>query len=98
MNENRQQKHKGVRRRRTKAVKSSALYQELSQYQRAGVELWLNGKRSGSFHIADCVCETTNYMRDYYLDCQDRVCGIAFDEIRREIQNDESLPYDKTRT
>ena len=97
MNEKRKQFYRRVSRKRTEIIKNSALYQELAQYQKAGVELWLNGRRSGSFHIADCVCETTNYMRDYYMDCQNRVCGIAFDEIRKETQDDADLPYDQSK-
>lgn len=66
-----------------KNVEYSALYKELSRYQEAGVQLWLDGQPSTSYQIASHVCETKNYMRDYQLDCQDHVCGIGFDKIRK---------------
>ncbi|MDO5541063.1 MAG: hypothetical protein Q4F83_13525 [Eubacteriales bacterium] len=60
------------------------------------MELWLNGKRSNSFRIADCVCEKTDYMRDYYVDMGNRVCGIGFDRIRKDNYNTAGIPYAKS--
>lgn len=91
-------KQQGYRRscpERTKTVKNSALYKELSTYQEAGVQLWLNGKRSNSYRIADCVCEKTDYMRDYYVDMENHVCGIGFDKIRKDKQEKAEFPYAK---
>lgn len=81
---------------RAKTVKNIALYRELQGYQEAGVELWLNGKRSNSYRIANCVCEKTDYMRDYYLDVENRVCGIGFDKIRKDNQKAADIPYAKS--
>ncbi len=69
-------------------VKNSTLYRELSTYQAQGVELWLNGRRSTSYQIANSVREATNYMRDYQMDVQNRICGIGFDRIRNEKPRD----------
>lgn len=80
---------------RTKTVKDSALYRELQGYQEAGVELWLDGKRSNSYRIANCVCEKTDYMRDYYVDVENRVRGIGFDRIRKDNEKAAEIPYAK---
>lgn len=80
---------------RSSQVKNSRLYRELRRYQEAGIQLWLNGKPSTSYQIADCVCEKTNYMRDYYVDCQNQVCGIGFDRIRKDNQQAVQSPCAK---
>lgn len=66
------------------AVKNTSLYKELAQYQQAGVPLWLNGRPSTSFGIANCVREETDYMRDYHMNLNNEVCGLGFDRIRKE--------------
>lgn len=71
---------------RAAQIKSSRLYQELNQYQENGIPLWLNGRPSTSYQIADRVCENTNYMRDYQTDCQNQICGIGFDRIGKDNQ------------
>lgn len=71
---------------RERNVKNSTLYRELNGYQKQGMELWLNGRRSTSYQIADSVRETTDYMRDYHMDVQNHICGIGFDRIRKEKQ------------
>lgn len=65
-------------------VKKSRLYKELEGYQSAGISLWLNGKPSTSYGIAKYVREESDYMRDYRLDENQEICGIAFDRIRRK--------------
>lgn len=67
-------------------VKNPSLYRELKAYQQAGVALWLNGKPSTSSGIANSVREETGYMRDYYIDQNNEICGISFDRIRKEKQ------------
>lgn len=69
---------------RARNVRNSDLYRELCRYQEEGIELWLNGEPSTSYQIAYSVCETSNYMRDYYMDGQNRVCGIGFDKIGKD--------------
>lgn len=81
---------------RNRQVKNSRLYRELKSYQEAGIQLWLDGKPSTSYQIADCVCERTNYMRDYYVDCRNQVCGIGFDRIRKENQQAVQSPCAKS--
>ena len=76
-------------------IKNSKLYQELNRYQEEGIELWLDGRPSTSYQIACRVCEKTNYMRDYYTDGQDQICGIGFDCIRRENQQIAQSPCAK---
>ncbi|MDO4521681.1 MAG: hypothetical protein Q4B57_00895 [Eubacteriales bacterium] len=63
-------------------AKRTDLYKELMEYQKAGIPLWLNGKRSSSERIASSVREENNYMRDYIVDQQNHICGIGFDRIR----------------
>lgn len=67
-----------------RTVKNADLYRELTEYQQAGVTLWLNGKPSNSFRIANCVREETGYMRDYHVNRENEICGISFDRIRKE--------------
>ena len=69
---------------RKKKVMKSKLYKELEGYQNAGLSLWLNGKPSTSYGIANYVREESDYMRDYRLDENHRICGIAFDRIGRK--------------
>lgn len=76
-----------------KDYSTSELYQELSSYQEQGVELWLNGRRSTSYQIASSVCEKTNYMRDYYMDHQNHICGIGFDRIRKSQTKTAEDPF-----
>ena len=68
---------------RREKVMESKLYKELEGYQSAGISLWLNGKPSTSYGIANYVREESDYMRDYRLDDNQEICGIAFDRIRR---------------
>ncbi len=70
--------------RSRETVKSTDLYKELVQYQQAGIPLWLNGRRSTSFGIANYVREETDYMRDYHINPKNEVCGLGFDRIRKE--------------
>lgn len=77
---------------RVDTVKRSDLYRELTGYQEAGISLWLNGKPSTSYRIANSVCERTNYMRDYYMDYKNQICGIGFDRIRTERDEAEQNP------
>ncbi len=72
-----------------KKVMKSKLYKELEGYQNAGLSLWLNGKPSTSYGIANYVREKSDYMRDYRLDENHRICGIAFDRIGRSGQKEE---------
>lgn len=65
-------------------MKSSSIYQELIQYQKEGIALWLDGRPSTSYRIADKVREQSDYMRDYYMDCKNQICGIGFDLIRKD--------------
>lgn len=81
---------------RVRNVKNSQLYRELSRYQEEGIQLWLNGRPSTSYHIADCICEKTNYMRDYHTDSQNQICGIGFDRIRKDITQTANSPGTKT--
>lgn len=57
---------------------------ELSQYQKAGVKLLLNGQLSSPKEIAKActVEEERTYMRDYIQGEQDELLGIGFDWIR----------------
>lgn len=71
------------------------LYRELQEYQREGIPLWLNGKPSTSYRIAQCVCEHTDYMRDYHTDGQNRVCGIGFDKVRKDLPKSARSPFGK---
>ena len=64
-------------------VLESSLYKELDEYQNAGLSLWLNGKPSTSYGIANYVREESDYMRDYRFDQNNEVCGIGFDRIRK---------------
>lgn len=91
-----QQLNKRIGSGHVKTVKNSEIYKELTRYQQAGVELWLDGKPSNSFRIADCVCEKADYMRDYYVDMENRVCGIGFDRIRKDNHGTAELPYAKS--
>ena len=70
--------------RRREKVKESSLYKELEGYQNAGLSLWLNGEPSTSYGIANYVREESDYMRDYRLDGNQKVCGIGFDRIRKD--------------
>lgn len=70
-------------------MKNAELYRELTEYQQAGIALWLNGKPSNSFRIANCVREETGYMRDYHVNQNNEICGISFDKIRKERQREE---------
>lgn len=79
--------YENSRNRRIGAVRSedprkTAVYNELEKYRKNGVPLWLNGRESTSEQIAHCVCEHSDYMRDYYTDDRNRICGISFDRIR----------------
>ena len=80
---------------RSRQVKNSRLYRELKKYQEAGIQLWLDGEPSTSYQIASCICERTNYMRDYYVDRQNHVCGIGFDRIRKDNQQTVQSPCAK---
>lgn len=71
---------------RDRDIKSSSLYQELNRYQENGISLWLNGRPSTSYQIAECVREKTDYMRDYQTDGRNQICGIGFDRIRKDSQ------------
>lgn len=68
---------------RKEKVMESKLYKELEGYQNAGISLWLNGRPSTSYGIANYVREESDYMRDYRLNQNQEICGIGFDRIRR---------------
>ena len=75
------------RRPKTKSIEEvleSSLYRELEQYQESGISLWLNGKESTSFGIANYIREEADFMRDYYLNQTNEVCGVGFDQIRKK--------------
>lgn len=74
-------------------VKNPELYRELSKYQQAGISLWLDGKRSDSLRIANCVREETDYMRDYHMNQENEICGISFDKVRKEQRRQIEFPY-----
>ena len=65
-------------------VLESSLYKELEGYQKEGLSLWLNGRPSTSYGIANYVKEESDYMRDYRFDGNRKICGIGFDRIRKE--------------
>lgn len=69
--------------KRREKVLGSSLYRELEEYQNAGLSLWLNGRPSTSYGIANYVREESDYMRDYRLDQNNEVCGIGFDKVRK---------------
>lgn len=54
--------------KRKEKVLESSLYKELQGYQNAGMSLWLNGRPSTSYGIANYVREESDYMRDYRFD------------------------------
>lgn len=64
-------------------VTESALYKELEQYENAGIPLWLNGRPSTCYGIANYVREESDYMRDYQLGQNNEICGVGFDRIRK---------------
>lgn len=76
---------------RGQEVKKTELYRELTAYQEAGISLWLNGKPSNSYRIASSVREKNDYMRDYYMNHKNEICGIGFDRIRIENEK-ETVP------
>lgn len=84
-NRNQHQKKRQPYRSREE-IKRTCLYRELIYYQQAGIPLWLNGRPSTSFGIANCVREETDYMRDYHVDHNNEICGIGFDRIRKDKQ------------
>lgn len=69
--------------RHRERVLESSLYKELEEYQNAGLSLWLNGRPSTSYGIANYVREESDYMRDYQLNQNHQVCGIGFDKVRK---------------
>lgn len=86
--ENKKYDRRGQMGGKANTVRKSELYRELTGYQEAGISLWLNGKPSTSYQIANSVREKTDYMRDYYMDCKNEICGIGFDRIRIENEKD----------
>ena len=70
--------------KRKEKVLESSLYKELQGYQNAGMSLWLNGRPSTSYGIANYVREESDYMRDYRFDGNNEICGIGFDRIRKK--------------
>ena len=79
--------------KRKEKVLESSLYKELQGYQKAGLSLWLNGRPSTSYGIANYVREESDYMRDYRFNGDNEVCGIGFDRIRkREYGQKDSNP------
>lgn len=63
--------------------KMYVLCKELEQYEEAGISLWLNGRLSDPNSIASaCIMKEENlYMRDYYSNDKDEICGIGFNKI-----------------
>ena len=78
----RKQYKKHMSQRSPKEITGSRLYKELENYRKAGITLWLNGKKSTSYGIANYVREEADFMRDYYFDRNHDICGIGFDRIR----------------
>ncbi|MDO4344617.1 MAG: hypothetical protein Q4C50_07430 [Eubacteriales bacterium] len=78
--------------RRANIGMNVALYRELQKYQEEGIRLWLNGRPSTSYQIANRVREEENYMRDYQMDCQNQICGIGFDRIRKDKKQNGEVP------
>ena len=62
------------------------LYSELSYYDGAGIQLWLDGVPSTPEEIARACCarEGNSYMRDYIRNASDKVTDIAFDCIDKD--------------
>lgn len=77
-------------------ILESSLYKELEAYQEAGIPLWLNGQASTSFGIANYVREEADFMRDYYLDQNNEICGVGFDQIRKTNNRQHCFPVHKT--
>lgn len=67
--------------KRREKVLGSSLYRELEEYQNAGLSLWLNGRPSTSYGIANYVREESDYMRDYRFNQDNEICGIGFDKV-----------------
>ena len=67
--------------KRREKVLGSSLYRELEEYQNAGLSLWLNGRPSTSYGIANYVREESDYMRDYRFNQKNEICGIGFDKV-----------------
>lgn len=67
--------------KRREKVLGSSLYKELEEYQYAGLSLWLNGRPSTSYGIANYVREESDYMRDYRFNQKNEICGIGFDKV-----------------
>ena len=67
--------------KRREKVLGSSLYKELEEYQNAGLSLWLNGRPSTSYGIANYVREESDYMRDYRFNQKNEICGIGFDKV-----------------
>lgn len=70
-------------RRRTYAGNSSLL-QELKDYERSGMELWLNGRPARPEKIvrACSVSEQSGYMRDLISDEKEQVKIIDFISVK----------------
>ena len=67
--------------KRREKVLGSSLYRELEEYQNAGLSLWLNGRPSTSYGIANYVREESDYMRDYRFNQDNEICGIGFEKV-----------------
>lgn len=67
-----------------KKTRRENLYQELKEYEKAGISLWLNGLPSTPKEIARAcsIGEECRYMRDYIRDEEEEVLGIGFDKVQ----------------
>lgn len=62
------------------------MQKELKAYEKAGLQLLLDGRPSSVKEIARActVKEEANYMRDYIRDDEEEIVGISFDLIKEE--------------
>ncbi len=60
------------------------LFKELEEYQKAGISLSFNGRPSNSLLIATYVREESDYMRDYQIGQNRKLCAIGFDRIKQK--------------
>lgn len=63
-----------------------ALYTELSEYERHGIRMKIDGKTASPMQIAAAhmVKEDSGYMRDYILDEEGHVSELLFDSVQEQ--------------
>lgn len=64
------------------------LFSELTEYERSGVKMQINGISASPLQIvsAHMIRENSNYMRDYIMDEKGKITELDF----YEIENDKS--------